>query len=127
MRVTAVMFFGTGVFWFAYFGQNIGAYRGALPRVQAVAPGRGPSYTLSVGTDATGYPYQPRVFAVPGRRAFRLTVTDHVGCCLLAAEPLCGVRFANRPNAVFQRELTFMRLAAKNNSAACNFFSSPHT
>lgn len=82
-RVTAVLFLGTGVFLFAYFGQNIGAYRNASSGIQPAESKSGPSYSLIVGADATGYPYRPRVLHVPVRQAFRVLIIDHVGGCLL--------------------------------------------
>lgn len=82
-RVTAVLFLGTGVFLLAYFGRNFGAYRNAASTVQTAPSESGPTYSLVVGADATGYPYQPRVLHVPVRHAFRVAITDHVGGCLL--------------------------------------------
>lgn len=82
-RVTAVLFLGTGAFLFVYFGRNFGAYRNAASTVQTAPSESGPTYSVIVGADATGYPYQPRVFHVPVRHAFHVVITDHIGGCLL--------------------------------------------
>lgn len=83
MRTTAVLFIGTGVFLFAYFGRNYGT-----PFVQAAATSAGtaaPSarFHLSEGADPMGYPYQPRTLEIPTGRSVEVAVTDHVGGCLL--------------------------------------------
>ena len=84
MRATALLFIGTGGFLVYYFAQNYGAYgdRPAATSVAAVAPGH--RYTLTEGADATGYPYQPRTLVIPAGHAIRVTVTDHIGGCLLS-------------------------------------------
>ncbi|MDE1887562.1 MAG: hypothetical protein KGI32_05440, partial [Gammaproteobacteria bacterium] len=83
MRITAVLFIGTGVFLFYYFGQNYGAY---LKPVSAAAVSTAvprPQYHLTEGAATTGYPYQPRVFDIPAGQAVEVAVTDHIGGCLL--------------------------------------------
>ena len=84
MRVTAVLFIGTGGFLFYYFGQSHGAYLNQTPVTSAstARPAR-PRYHLTEGADATGYPYQPRTLVIPARQSVQVAVTDHIGGCLL--------------------------------------------
>ena len=84
MRITALLFLGTGGFLFYYFGQNYGTYvtpASAAPLAAVPAVHR---YHLIEGADATGYPYQPRKLVIPARQAIQLAVTDHIGGCLLS-------------------------------------------
>jgi len=83
MYITAVLFIGTGVFLFYYFGQNYGAYlKPASVAVASTVVSR-PLYHLTEGADATGYPYQPRTLVIPAGKTVEVAVTDHIGGCLL--------------------------------------------
>lgn len=81
MRITALLFLGTGGFLFYYFGQNYGAYA-AGNSVAAVAAPAGSQYRLVEGAGA--YPYQPRSIRIPARQTVSLAVTDDIGGCLLS-------------------------------------------
>ncbi len=83
MRITAGLFIGTGVFLFYYFGENYGAYLNQVSVSSATTSAPGHLYRLTEGADATGYPYQPRIFDIPARQAIDIAVTDHIGGCLL--------------------------------------------
>ena len=83
MRVTAVLFIGTGAFLFGYFAQNFGASLAQAPMTSATPAATGQTYHLTEGTDATGCPYKPRTFVIPARQTVQVTITDHIGGCLL--------------------------------------------
>jgi len=83
MQVTAVLFIGTGGFLFYYFAQNYGAYANPTPSAPLTAVEPGARYTLTIGADNTGYPYQPRKLVIPAGQTVDVAVTDHVGGCLL--------------------------------------------
>ena len=84
MRVTALLFIGTGGFLFYYFAQNYGAYAGRAPATSAAAAMPAAPYLLTEGADATGYPYQPRTLTIPAGQTVQVAVTDHIGGCLLS-------------------------------------------
>lgn len=84
MRVAAVLFIGTGAFLFYYFAQNYGAYLSSAPAVSVAAAVPGHRYQLTEGAGSTGYPYQPRTLTIPARQPVRVTITDHIGGCLLS-------------------------------------------
>lgn len=83
MRVSAVLFIATGAFLFVYFGQNYGPYLNRGPAKAMTALVLSHRYRLTVGADATGYPYAPRTLYIPARHVVQVAVTDHVGGCLL--------------------------------------------
>lgn len=83
MRLTAVLFIGTGGFLFYYFGQNYGAYANPTAVASAITATTGHRYALTEGADATGYPYQPRTLVIPAGLPVQVSVTDHIGGCLL--------------------------------------------
>ncbi len=83
MRITAGLFIGTGVFLFYYFGQNYGVYLNQGTPAFGTTPTSIPMYHLTEGVNTTGYPYQPRTLEIPTRRGIEVTVTDHIGGCLL--------------------------------------------
>ena len=83
MRLTAVLFIGTGGFLFYYFGQNFGAYVSPAQASPATLATPGHRYALTEGADATGYPYQPRTLVIPAGQSVQVAVTDHIGGCLL--------------------------------------------
>ncbi|MGH8413270.1 MAG: cytochrome c biogenesis protein CcdA [Gammaproteobacteria bacterium] len=83
MRLTAVLFIGTGGFLFYYFGQNYGTYVTQAWATSATTTMTGHRYTLTEGADATGYPYQPRTLVIPSGQTVQVAVTDHIGGCLL--------------------------------------------
>jgi cytochrome c-type biogenesis protein len=83
MQVTAVLFIGTGGFLFYYFVQNYGIYANPTPSAPVAAVEPGARYTLTIGADKTGYPYQPRKLIIPAGKTVDVAVTDHVGGCLL--------------------------------------------
>jgi len=84
MRVTALLFIGTGGFLFYYFAQNYGAYLAPAPVASAAVAEPGQLYHLTEGADTTGYPYQPRTLVIPARQTVRVALTDHIGGCLLS-------------------------------------------
>jgi cytochrome c biogenesis protein CcdA len=83
MRLTALLFVATGGFLFFYFAQSYGAFAQAAPlaSIQANTTQSVVARQLVEGTGA--YPYVPRTFSIPVGQPVRLTVTDHIGGCLL--------------------------------------------
>lgn len=84
MRITAMLFIGTGIFLFYYFAQNYDLYLAPTPISSAAEVVPGQPYHLSEGADATGYPYQPRILVIPARKTVQVALTDHIGGCLLS-------------------------------------------
>ena len=83
MRITALLFLGTGAFLFYYIGQNYGAYLNQPSAALATIAMPGHVYHLIEGADATGYPYQPRTLVIPVQQGVQVAITDHIGGCLL--------------------------------------------
>jgi len=83
MRITALLFVGTGGFLFYYFGQNYDAYLSQTPQTSPATTLPGHRYALTEGADPTGYPYQPRTLVIPAGQPVQVAVTDHIGGCLL--------------------------------------------
>lgn len=82
MRITALLFLGTGGFLFYYFGQNYSSYVAGTPAAQLATVSSVNRYSLIEGAGA--YPYQPRTLVIPARQTVQVAVTDHIGGCLLS-------------------------------------------
>lgn len=88
MRLTALLFIGTGVFLFYYFAQSDGLVQAGPSGVErspakVVMASSVPMLHLLEGSTATGYPYRPRTLRIPAGRPVNVAITDHVGGCLL--------------------------------------------
>lgn len=83
MRITALLFIGTGGFLFVYFDQNFGTFL-TQPSIASAAAGvPAHQYQLTEGAASTGYPYQPRTLVIPAGQPVQVAITDHIGGCLL--------------------------------------------
>lgn len=83
MRATAFLFLGTGIFLIYYFTHNFGPYRDSGTLAKTAIARSEPTFQLTEGGGATGYPYMPRTIVIPTDQHVRLAITDHIGGCLL--------------------------------------------
>jgi len=83
MKLTALLFLATGGFLFFYFAQSYGAFARAAPLAVAHTSSAQPVVTRQLVEGKGAYPYVPRTLTIPVGQPIRLTVTDHIGGCLL--------------------------------------------
>lgn len=82
MRITALLFLGTGGFLFYYFGQSYDSYVTDASAAHLAAVPSAHQYHLVEG--AGTYPYRPRALVIPMQQTVQVAVTDHIGGCLLS-------------------------------------------